>query len=136
MSFGEAVRSVLSKYVCFTGRARRSEYWYFVLFQLLVGLALSFTLSFIGASESTVESVSSLLSLALLLPGLGVVWRRLHDIGKSGANYFWIFVPIVGAILLLVWLCRDGERGPNRFGPDPKHPEVIFSQDDRQPWEY
>ena len=134
MSFGEAVRTVLSKYVCFTGRARRSEYWYFILFQFLVSLALGVTLSVIGVQQSTVESLSSLLSLALMLPGLGVVWRRLHDIGKSGANYFWVFVPIVGAILLLVWLCRDGDRGPNRFGPDPKAP--AYSANDRQPWQY
>ena len=134
MSFGEAVRTVLSKYVCFTGRARRSEYWYFILFQFLVSLALGVTLSVIGVQQSTVESLSSLLSLALMLPGLGVVWRRLHDIGKSGANYFWVFVPIVGAILLLVWLCRDGDHGPNRFGPDPKAP--AYSANDRQPWQY
>ena len=135
MSFGEAVRTVLSKYVCFTGRARRSEYWYFVLFELIVSSALGFVLGFLGAGESTVESASSLLSLALLLPGLGVIWRRLHDIGKSGANYFWIFVPIVGWILLIVWLCREGERGPNRFGPDPKAPFDAYVPG-KDPWEY
>lgn len=136
MSFGEAVHSALSKYVCFTGRARRSEYWYFVLFEMIVSAALGATLSFIGARESTITSVSSLLSLALLLPGLGLVWRRLHDIGKSGANYFWVFVPIVGGILLLVWMCRAGDYGPNQYGPDPKQPEDAYTGDGKQPWEY
>ena len=120
MSFGDAVHSVLSKYACFSGRARRSEYWYFILFEMIISAALTGAASLIGMRESSVEALSSLLSLALLLPGLGVTWRRLHDIGKSGANYFWVFLPLVGWIPLLIWLCRDGDRGPNRFGPDPK----------------
>ena len=136
MSFGEAVRSVLSKYVCFTGRARRSEYWYFILFEAIVSGALSATLALTGAGESVVESASSLLSLALLLPGLGVVWRRLHDIGKSGANYFWAFLPFVGWIFLLIWLCREGDHGPNRYGPDPKAPAYGYRAEEKQPWQY
>ena len=135
MSFGDAVRSVLSKYVCFSGRARRSEYWYFILFEMIVSTALSGVASFIGMRESSVEALSSLLSLALLLPGLGVTWRRLHDVGKSGANYFWVFLPLVGWIPLLIWLCRDGDRGPNRFGPDPKYPDDGYAQGGN-PWEY
>ena len=135
MSFGDAVRSVLSKYACFTGRARRSEYWYFILFEMIVSGALTGAASLFGFRESTVEALSSLLSLALLLPGLGVTWRRLHDIGKSGANYFWVFLPFIGWILLLIWLCRDGDRGPNRFGPDPKYPDDVYTQGG-SPWEY
>ena len=136
MSFGDAVQSVLSKYCCFSGRARRSEYWYFILFEMIVSAALTGVLSFIGARESTVEGLTGLLSTALLLPGLGVIWRRLHDIGKSGANYFWIFVPLVGAILLLIWMCRDGDRGPNAYGPDPKDPGAGWPESGRDPWEY
>lgn len=135
MSFGDAVHSALSKYACFTGRARRSEYWYFVLFEMIVSAALTGTLSFLGARESVVESLTSLVSLALLLPGLGLVWRRLHDIGKSGANYFWVFVPIVGWILLLVWLCRDGDPGPNRYGSDPKG-RGGYDPSEPPPWQY
>jgi len=136
MSFGDAIHSVLSKYCCFSGRARRSEYWYFVLFEMIVSAALTGVLSFIGAGDSTVRALSGLLSAALLLPGLGVVWRRLHDIGKSGANYFWIFVPLVGAILLFIWMCRDGDRGPNAYGPDPKDPGAGWPESGRDPWEY
>ena len=136
MSFGDAVQSVLSKYCCFSGRARRSEYWYFVLFEMIVSAALTGVLSFIGARESTVEGLTGLLSTALLLPGLGVIWRRLHDIGKSGANYFWIFVPLVGVILFLIWMCRDGDRGPNAYGPDPKDPGAGWPESGRDPWEY
>ena len=136
MSFGEAVQSVLSKYVCFTGRARRSEYWYFVLFEIIVSSALTGVLSFIGARESTVEGLTGLMSAALLLPSLGAIWRRFHDIGKSGANYFWIFVPLIGVILFFIWMCRDGDRGPNAYGPDPKDPGSSWPGDDRNPWEY
>ena len=128
MSFGDAVRSVLSKYACFTGRARRSEYWYFVLFEMIVSAALTGAAGFIGLRESSVEALSSLLSLALLLPGLAVTWRRLHDIGKSGANYFWILLPIAGPILLLVWFAREGDCGDNAFGPDPKAAERFRDQ--------
>ena len=136
MSFGDAVQSVLSKYCCFSGRARRSEYWYFILFEMIVSAALTGVLNFIGARESTVEGLTGLMSAALLLPGLGVIWRRLHDIGKSGANYFWIFVPLVGVILFLIWMCRDGDRGPNAYGPDPKDPGAGWPESGRDPWEY
>ena len=64
--------------------------------------------------------LSSLYSLAVFVPGLAVAWRRLHDIGKSGANYFWIFLPVAGAIMLLVWYAREGDHGDNAYGPDPK----------------
>ena len=136
MSFGDAISSVLSKYCCVSGRARRSVYWYFVLFEMIVSAALTGVLSFIGASDSTVRALTGLLSTALLLPGLGVIWRRFHDIGKSGANYFWIFVPLVGAILFFIWMCRDGDRGPNAYGPDPKDPGAGWPESGRDPWEY
>ena len=136
MTFGEAITSVLSQYARFSGRARRSEYWYFILFEIMISVALGLVLGMIGAKESVIDSVSGLLSLALLLPGLSVTWRRLHDIGKSGANYFWIFLPVFGQILLLIWVCRAGETGPNRYGPDPKHPEPTYGGEERAPWEY
>ncbi len=135
MSFGEAVSSVLSKYATFSGRARRSEYWYFVLFSIVVDLALNAVLSVLGVRESAAASINSLLSLALFLPGLAVIWRRLHDIGKSGANYFWLLLPVAGFIMFIVWMCRDGDRGPNRYGPDPKAP-AGYNGTDRAPWEY
>ena len=134
MSFGDAVRSTLSKYCCFTGRARRSEFWYFTLFTIIISVALGSVLSLLGAQDTTVASVDSLVTLAMLLPRLGVIWRRFHDIGKSGANYFWILVPLVGLILFLVWMCREGDHGQNKYGPDPKEP--AFARNDQAPWEY
>ena len=71
----------------------------------------------------------SIYQLVVFLPGLAVMVRRLHDVGKSGWCYFWILLPIAGWIMILIWLCREGERRTNRFGPDPKAPESA-------PWEY
>ena len=85
MSFGEAIKSVFSKYATFSGRARRSEYWFFYLFSFLVNLALS-CIPFISA-------LSFVWSLAILIPSLAVTVRRFHDIGKSGWNYLFIVIP-------------------------------------------
>lgn len=137
MSFGEAIHSVFSNYCQFSGRARRSEYWYFVLFNALVTGAISGALSVFSVKEEVVSSILSLWSLAVLLPRLGLIWRRFHDIGKSGANYFWVLVPLVGLILYLVWMCRAGDPGPNRFGPDPKNPDYVGENGEyKAPWEY
>lgn len=118
MSLGEAVKSVFSQYAKFSGRARRSEYWYFALFQIIVGIVLGVVAMII--SESLVTIIDGIWTLAVLLPSLAVTWRRLHDIGKSGAWYFIFLVPLVGWIILLVFLCKDSEPGDNRFGPNPK----------------
>lgn len=128
MSMKEAVTSVFNNYVNFEGRARRSEYWYFVLFNILVSLVFGVLLSLVKEGSALYRifmGLSSLYSLAVFLPSLAVVWRRLHDIGKSGANWFWNFLPLVGSILLIVWYCRDGEAGDNQYGPDPKGYEVF-----------
>ena len=137
MSFGDAVSSAFNNYFNFSGRARRSEYWYFTLFNVLVSSALSCVMNLLGAKESAVTAITGRYSLAVMIPGLALVWRRLHDIGKSGANYFWIFVPLIGFILILIWMCRDGQNGPNRYGPDPKDPGFTdYGGDDRAPWQY
>ena len=85
MSFGEAIKSVFSKYAVFSGRARRSEYWYFYLFTFLVSLVLS-CIPFVGL-------LSFFWSLAIIIPSIAVSVRRFHDIGKSGWNYLFIFIP-------------------------------------------
>ena len=118
MGFGEAVQSVFSKYATFSGRARRSEYWYFVLLQVIVTAVLN---GLYSATESVAFSaILVLFDLALLVPSLAVCWRRLHDIGKSGGYYFFILIPLVGWILLLVWMCQDSQPGANQYGPSPK----------------
>lgn len=104
MSFGEAIVSVFSKYAEFSGRARRSEYWYFVLFQILLSAALTLVAYMVPA----LAILGSIASLALFIPSLAVQVRRLHDIGKSGWYIFIVFIPLVGVILLLIWLCREG----------------------------
>ena len=118
MGFGEAVQSVFSKYTTFSGRARRSEYWYFVLLQVIVTAVLN---GLYSATESVAFSaILVLFDLALLVPSLAVCWRRLHDIGRSGAYYFFVLIPLVGWILLLVWMCQDSQPGANQYGPNPK----------------
>ena len=118
MGFGEGVQSVFSKYATFSGRARRSEYWYFVLLQVIVTAVLN---GLYSATESVAFSaILVLFDLALLVPSLAVCWRRLHDIGRSGAYYFFVLIPLVGWILLLVWMCQDSQPGANQYGPNPK----------------
>ena len=116
MNMSEAVSSCLQKYADFTGRARRSEYWYWVLATGIVNAILGVIIGVIP----DLGLLSGVFSLATLLPGLAVIWRRLHDIGKSGAWYFIMLVPIVGQILMLIWLCQDSDSGSNAYGPSPK----------------
>jgi serine/threonine protein kinase len=121
MGFGEAVSACLGKYATFSGRARRSEYWWWTLFVVLVsfGVAVTLGLMFHSSPRSIVPPlVSNLVSLAMLLPGLAVSIRRLHDTGRSG---WWslISLTIVGAIPLFVWYCKPGDREPNRYGEPP-----------------
>ena len=117
---------VLKKYAVFSGRARRAEYWYFYLFNLLIGIAISIVgliITFISGDFSTMIIVNILAwiySLAILLPALGVTVRRLHDTGKSGWMMFIVLIPFVGAIWLLVLMCLDSDPGENEYGPNPK----------------
>lgn len=120
----------LKKYADFNGRARRSEYWYFVLFNLLISFCLGFVGGFIsgltGAGENLAMGVAYLYALATLLPSIAVGVRRLHDIGMSG---WWILlglVPIAG-IVLLVFFCKDGQPGENQYGPNPKEGLALSS---------
>lgn len=118
MGFGEAVQSVFSKYATFSGRARRSEYWYFFLFNVIVTVVLS---TLYSATNSTIFTALLLLSgIVTLVPSMAVFWRRMHDIGRSGAYYFFVLIPLVGAIILLVWECQDSQPGANQYGPNPK----------------
>jgi uncharacterized membrane protein YhaH (DUF805 family) len=108
----------LKKYATFAGRARRREYWMFALFNIIIAIVLDVLAI---ATNSNIFTILYLLfALGTLLPALGVLVRRLHDIGKSG-GWFWIgLIPFVGGIWLLVLLCTAGNAGPNQYGPDPK----------------
>ena len=103
----------LKKYAVFSGRANRPEYWYFTLFYMLLLIVLMVVEMAIG-----IPGVLSLVgSLALLLPSLAVSVRRLHDVGKSGWWMLIALVPLIGAIVLLIFFVKKGEAGENRFGP-------------------
>jgi uncharacterized membrane protein YhaH (DUF805 family) len=123
MEFGEAVRVCFGKYADFTGRATRPEFWWFALFTLLVGVGASILLAIgfrAGAGAAVfVAVVIALCYLALLLPYLAVMVRRLHDTSRSGWWWFISLIPFVGGIVLLVLLASVGTAGPNAYGPDP-----------------
>ena len=141
----DSVRICFRKFATFSGRATKSEFWYFVLFSQIVLLIpylfLIITLSCYVASIQYYWNgeyygyyddwgwglafyiglaITGVISLGLTLPSLSALVRRLHDIGKSGWNYFVAFIPPVGAILLLLDLCKDGDSGENKYGPSPK----------------
>ena len=99
---------VLQNYANFSGRARRKEYWMFVLFNMIVSVVLT-----VIGMMAHVEFIDSIYSLAVLLPSIAVGVRRMHDVGKSG---WFIIIPIYNLILA----CTDGEKGENAYGPDPK----------------
>lgn len=113
MGFTEAVSSGFSKYVAFSGRAARSEYWYWTLFNVIVAIVAGIVDNLFGLGF-----ISTITSLALFLPSLAVAARRLHDIDRTA---WWILIAFtgIGLILLLVWDCFKGTAGPNRFGADP-----------------
>lgn len=123
------LKVVRDNYANFNGRARRKEYWMFVLINFIIGsvilrsIDMMFGLTF-GASEglpwySQNGTLSSIYSLAVLIPSIAVSIRRLHDIGKSGWNLLWIFTCI-GVFYVLYLHILEGEKGQNEYGPDPK----------------
>jgi len=134
MDFTSAIKSGFSNYFNFSGRASRSEYWYWFLFNVIVGFALGIIEGALGlymidpvlldpempeyGEIGGLGLLSPIANLALFIPSLAMGWRRLHDIDKSGAWWF-IWLTCVGAIVLLVWAATKGTAGPNRFGPDP-----------------
>ena len=114
MKFVEAIKSGFKNYVNFKGRAARSEYWYWILFVILASIVLQI----LDTAILGYFFLSVLFSLATFLPSLTVGVRRLHDIDRSG---FWIllsFIPIIGAIILIIWFSQKGTDGANRFGAD------------------
>ena len=123
------------RYAEFAGRSQRKEYWMFVLFQIIV-MIVPYILLFAGApavDPMTGETMGSpgvlfylafiiiiVFALVTIIPSIAVIVRRLHDTDHSGWWYWIQLIPLVGPIIMLVFLCSDGTPGPNRFGPDPK----------------
>lgn len=122
MTFTESVSSCFRKYVTFSGRAARSEYWWFILFTALVGFVLGFADAAIFGSDPTEASpLTSIFSLIIFLPTISVQVRRLHDLDKSGWWYWIALIPLIGAIILFVWNISGGTLGDNRFGPSTRN---------------
>lgn len=107
---------VTKKYATFTGRAHRTEYWMFVLVYIVIAIVLSI----VDAIVKTGNIVSALFALALLIPSIAVAVRRLHDTSRSGWWLLLGFIPLIGAIVLLVFMCLDSTPGANEHGPNPK----------------
>jgi len=112
MEFKIAVQHVINNYVTFSGRAVRSEYWYWLLFTFVAGFFLGIVDGILG-----IQLLSSLFSLAVLLPSIAVAVRRLHDLDKSGWWLLILLIPLIGVIVLIYWFCQKGTAGDNRFGP-------------------
>jgi uncharacterized membrane protein YhaH (DUF805 family) len=112
----------LKKYAVFSGRSRRKEYWFFVLFNVLASIVLAAVDGATGSlnPETGMGTLGTIYALAVLLPSLAVSVRRLHDTGRSG---WWLLiglVPVIGAIVLLVFMVQDSKPGENQFGANPK----------------
>jgi uncharacterized membrane protein YhaH (DUF805 family) len=125
MSFGAAISSFFSKYATFSGRARRSEFWFAVLFTTLVSTAISIvwpsTTQYVNDIAIQQASVpSNLWQLAIFIPSIALSVRRLHDVGRKGTYYLFVLLPIVGWIVLFIQFLKDSEPGANAFGEPVK----------------
>ena len=114
-------RVVLSKYADSSGRSRRAEYWYFVLVNLIINIGLAIMDPMLDLMIAPNLGLLGLIyGLAVLIPSIAVLVRRLHDTGRSGWWWLLIFLPLVGAIILIVFLAEDSDPGGNQYGPNPK----------------
>ncbi len=122
----------LKSYFDFTGRARRKEYWMYILFHILILFALGFSSSL--AQEAMGINFGAIVVLiyvlATIIPTLAVLVRRLHDTNRSGWWFMIRFVPLVGDIILLIFLVSEGDTGANAYGPDPKGDYSVFDRID------
>ena len=118
---------VLKQYADFGGRARRSEYWYFALFNIIFAILAMILDNVLGIAIEGIGygPIYILYGLAMFVPGLAVLVRRLHDVGKSGWMYFIALIPIIGAIWLLVLLFTDSQQGDNNWGANPKEESIL-----------
>ena len=135
-SFMDCIKLYFKNYANFSGRSRRAEYWFVVLFQGIVAIVLSILSSIlisITDGNSAVSIIFSVImtgwSLACLVPSLALVVRRLHDLGKSGVYILFGLIPFAGGIILLVWEATDGSPEPNEYGYSPKYtPGFVYDK--------
>ncbi len=117
MGFSDAIKTCLAKYADFSGRAMRSEFWYFTLFAVLLQVGLDIILNIIVGGNSRLPAyVSGIAGLVLIIPSLAAGARRLHDIDKSGWWQLFYLLPVIGWIPLIYFWCQRGTEGANRFG--------------------
>ena len=114
MGFGQAISAGFSNYVNFSGRACRSEFWFWFLFIIIADIVAIIIDLALG-----IQLVSSLFGLVTIIPNIAIAIRRLHDLDRTGWWYLLVFIPLIGWIILLIWYVTKGTDGPNRFGPDP-----------------
>jgi uncharacterized membrane protein YhaH (DUF805 family) len=121
MGFGEAISAGFVNYANFRDRASRSEYWYWALFVFLgnLGSAAIEAIRLFTDSELVPSMIGGAFGFVVFVPTVSVAVRRLHDLDRSGWWLLLNFIPLVGAIVLLIWHCTRGTGGSNRFGPDP-----------------
>jgi uncharacterized membrane protein YhaH (DUF805 family) len=118
---------VLKQYADFSGRARRKEFWMFILFHIIfltvaniLDRALGTTFNLFEGDHGFRGWIYLIYGMALFVPGLAVTIRRLHDIGKSGWKLLIGLIPLVGAIIILIWNCKNSQAGENKWGLNPK----------------
>jgi uncharacterized membrane protein YhaH (DUF805 family) len=128
MGFGQAVKTCLTKYADFRGRAQRSEYWFFVLAYFLVFAVAGAVSYLLGGGRMVIVGIGLVL-IGIFLPSLAVQVRRLHDTNASGWWILLAFIPYLGGLIMLVWFCIPGTKGENRFGPDPLNPGTVEAFD-------
>lgn len=123
MTFSQAISNGFNKFFNATGRASRSEFWWWYLFIFLISIAIGFIIGLISvhnAYDASVESaIGRLIELPFVISLICAAIRRLHDIGKSGWNYCWAFLPIIGTIYLIILWCRASEPEENEYGENP-----------------
>lgn len=113
---------VLKKYAVFSGRAQRAEYWYYFLFYLLIyiGLVMADGITGTFSAETGMGLLSGIFALGMLIPSLSVGVRRLHDTDRSGWWLLIALIPLIGGIVLIVFMVQDSTPGENKYGPNPK----------------
>lgn len=117
-----AIKKCFKNYAVFNGRASRSEYWYFYLFNFIIANVLNVAAVIVNEESASVFFLILwvLYCFITFLPSLAALTRRLHDVGKGGQNIFLLLVPIIGSVIIIIDLCKEGESGGNRFGRPTK----------------
>ncbi|MBO7300017.1 MAG: DUF805 domain-containing protein [Tidjanibacter sp.] len=125
MNSFEYFKKCFRQYADFKGRARRAEYWYFVLYTWLISIAVSLVdMLTLGVGEDGMGLLGAIFSLVIFIPSLAASVRRMHDTGRSGWVLLLSFIPVIGWIFVIVYSCQDSQPGSNKWGANPKEIEA------------